>query len=119
MTTYYGTNTPQATAELQVDSTAGGVLVPRMTTAQRDAISSPAESLLIFNTTTNSFNWFDDDNTTWKELGSSGTSADIVANTLTLNDGSELTISSGEITVTTARHTVDTECPRDRDWETN
>jgi uncharacterized protein (TIGR02145 family) len=32
-----------------------GLLIPRMTTAQRDAISSPALSLLIFNTTTNCF----------------------------------------------------------------
>jgi uncharacterized protein (TIGR02145 family) len=40
---------------LDISSTSKGLLIPRMTTAQRDAISSPALSLLIFNTTTNCF----------------------------------------------------------------
>jgi len=43
-------------AMLDVVSTNKGVLVPRMTTAQRNAIYSPATGLLIFNTTTNCFN---------------------------------------------------------------
>lgn len=109
MTVYFGTNTTEATAVMQLDSTSGGLLVPRMTTTQRDAISSPAESLLIFNTTTNSYNWYDEDGTAWREFGSSGVSSNVSADTLTLNDGSELTIASGAITVTHARHTVDTE----------
>ena len=41
-------------AMLDVKSTTKGLLPPRMTTAQRDAISSPATGLVIFNTTTNS-----------------------------------------------------------------
>jgi uncharacterized protein (TIGR02145 family) len=42
-------------AILDVSSTSQGLLIPRMTTVQRDAISSPALSLLIFNITTNCF----------------------------------------------------------------
>lgn len=42
----------ETTAILQADSTTQGALVPRMSTAQRDAIASPATGLLIFNTTT-------------------------------------------------------------------
>jgi len=48
-----GTNSPNANAALDVVSTTQGILLPRMTTAQRNAISSPAEGLTIFNTTTN------------------------------------------------------------------
>ena len=47
-----GTNTPSTTAILDLTSTTGGLLLPRMTTTQRDAIVSPPAGLLIFNTTT-------------------------------------------------------------------
>ena len=49
-----GTATPDASAKLDITSTTQGLLPPRMTTAQRDAIVSPATGLVIFNTTTNS-----------------------------------------------------------------
>lgn len=44
------TTTPDASAMLDVVSTNSGVLVPRLTMAQRDAIASPATSLLIYQT---------------------------------------------------------------------
>ncbi len=48
-----GTTTPDASSVLDITSTTGGVLFPRMNTAQRDLITNPATGLLIFNTTTN------------------------------------------------------------------
>jgi uncharacterized membrane protein len=45
-------------AIFQIDSTTEGILIPRMTTTQRDAISSPATSLLIFNSTNNQYELF-------------------------------------------------------------
>jgi len=48
-----GTATPDASAQLEINSTNRGVLFPRMTTTQRNAISSPADGLVIYNTTDN------------------------------------------------------------------
>lgn len=44
-----------ASAMFQVNSTTQGVLFPRMDTTQRNAIVSPAQSLLVFDTTLNNF----------------------------------------------------------------
>ncbi len=44
--------TPDPSAMLDVNSTSSGLLIPRMTTAQRNSISTPATGLMIFNTTT-------------------------------------------------------------------
>jgi hypothetical protein len=48
-----GTSTPDASALVDLSSTEKGFLVPRMTTTQRDLISSPANGLLLYNTTDN------------------------------------------------------------------
>ncbi len=45
-----GTTTPNASAALDVSSTSKGLLIPRLTTAQRDAIVAPATGLMIYNT---------------------------------------------------------------------
>lgn len=44
-----GTTSPDASAKLDIVSTTQGLLPPRMTTAQRDAIATPADGLVIFN----------------------------------------------------------------------
>ena len=44
------TNTPEASAALDVTSTEGGILIPRLTETQRDAIASPATGLMVFQT---------------------------------------------------------------------
>ncbi len=50
-----GTATPNASAKLDINSTIKGLLIPRMTTTQRNAISSPAAGLLVYDTSLNIF----------------------------------------------------------------
>ena len=45
-----GTTTPDASSMLDVTSTSKGMLVPRMTTAQRTAIAAPTNGLLVYDT---------------------------------------------------------------------
>ncbi|MGY8867630.1 MAG: hypothetical protein ACKVJK_18665 [Methylophagaceae bacterium] len=45
-----GTTSPDASSILDATSTSKGLLAPRMTTAQRDNITSPATGLQIYNT---------------------------------------------------------------------
>jgi hypothetical protein len=48
-----GTATPNASALLDVSSTTKGFLPPRMTTTQKNAITSPAAGLVVYDTTLN------------------------------------------------------------------
>jgi len=64
-----GTTTPDASSILDIESTTQGFLTPRMTTAQRIAIASPAEGLMVFDTDEGSFHYFD--GTSWEELEAS------------------------------------------------
>lgn len=57
---------PHTSAMLDVKSTNKGVLIPRMTTAERTAITA-IKGLLVFDNTTSSF-WFHN-GTAWTELG--------------------------------------------------
>jgi hypothetical protein len=50
-----GTNNPNASAQLDISSTSKGLLIPRMTTAQMNAIASPAPGLMVFNLTDSVF----------------------------------------------------------------
>lgn len=50
-----GAATISGSAAMTVSSTTGGFLIPRMSTAQRDAISSPENGTIIYNTTVGKF----------------------------------------------------------------
>ncbi|NBU24015.1 MAG: hypothetical protein EBS38_08985, partial [Actinobacteria bacterium] len=47
-----GTSAVATSAALQIESTTGALIVPRMTTAQRDALTA-LNGMIIYNTTTN------------------------------------------------------------------
>ena len=59
-----GTFYPDQSSLLELFSNNKGLLVPRMTSSERDLIVAPAVGLLIYNTSTSSFNYFDVD---WKD----------------------------------------------------
>lgn len=60
-----GTPTPDASAILDLASTDRGFLAPRMTTAQRTAIATPAPGLLVYDLTDNCYYYY---NGVWNSL---------------------------------------------------
>jgi hypothetical protein len=61
-----GTTNPNSAAALEVSSTTKGLLLPRMTTVQRDAIVSPVAGLILYNTTDNKVQFYN--GTAWTDL---------------------------------------------------
>lgn len=92
-------NNANGSAMLDVESTTKGILIPRMTTAQRTAIGSPASGLLVYDNTTSSFWFYNGSAWTelvagaaigWKLTGNSGTDTSI--NFLGTTDNKDLKI---------------------------
>jgi hypothetical protein len=61
-----GTTTDVASSKLTIESTTQGVLFPRMTTTQKNAIASPATGLMVYDTTLNLMALYN--GTTWTTL---------------------------------------------------
>jgi hypothetical protein len=61
-----GVDEIDSSAVIDIASTASGILIPRMTTIQRDAISSPATGLKIFNATSGKENVYS--GVSWEEV---------------------------------------------------
>ncbi|WP_235004450.1 hypothetical protein [Aequorivita antarctica] len=66
-----GNTNPDASSALDIKSTTQGLLAPRMTSAQRLAITLPANSLLVYDTTLKSFYYYDLPSTTWVKINAS------------------------------------------------
>ncbi|AYN02369.1 hypothetical protein [Chryseobacterium sp. 3008163] len=66
-----GTTTPDASSILDLSSTSKGMLAPRMTTAQRIAIASPVDGLLVYDTTLKLFYYYVSPAGSWSAVGSS------------------------------------------------
>jgi hypothetical protein len=73
-----GTSSPNASAQLHINSTTKGLLIPRLTAAQRTAIPSPATGLLVYEITTNSFWYYN--SAAWEQIGTAGASTWSVSN---------------------------------------
>jgi len=67
-----GTTTPNPNAILEMQSTSQGVLVPRMTTVQRNAIAAPTEGLLVYDTDVNCFFFYETSSASWQNLCNAG-----------------------------------------------
>lgn len=63
-----GTVTPNVSSVLDISSTTKGMLAPRMTTAERTAITTPAESLLVYDTTVKAFYFYNAATTSWVKI---------------------------------------------------
>ncbi len=77
---------PDNSAMLDVKSTDKGILIPRMTQAQRDAITNPATGLMVYVTDDNNYYYYN--GTSWQQLangGGSGTGWQLTGNTGTTN----------------------------------
>ncbi|MBN8674183.1 MAG: hypothetical protein J0L56_08615 [Chitinophagales bacterium] len=61
-----GTNTPNAKAALDISSTSKGLLIPSMTGAQRTAIASPPNGLMVYDTDINQFYHYD--GSAWRKI---------------------------------------------------
>lgn len=94
-----GIVTPNGSSILDIQSNDKGVLQPRLTTVERDAISTPANGLIVYNTTTATFNYY---NAGWKCFlndfilpinGGTGIANDNTS-TLTLSGGFPTTIAT-------------------------
>jgi hypothetical protein len=90
---------PDPKAMLDISSTSSGLLIPRMTTAQRDAITAPAMGLQVFNLTTNTLDIFR--GTKWEAVGYTDPTSSVV-NVTTLSDlpapsGGVITLVPGKI----------------------
>lgn len=80
---------PAASAMLDISSTSMGLLIPRMTTAQRTAIAAPSTGLQVYDTSTGSFWYYDgavwveilNGSTGWRLTGNSIAAANFIGTT--------------------------------------
>jgi hypothetical protein len=89
---------PAASSVLDIQSTNRGLLIPRMTTTERNAITNPANGLIIYNTATSQFNFYSTASNSWIEFAST---TNLIAGTgITFNNApGSITISSSSTNI--------------------
>jgi hypothetical protein len=91
--------TPNSSAMLDIKSTTKGLLAPRMTTAQRNAIVSPATGLMVFDTDVNKFFFYASGS--WIEIGTGS-----ATNYWTLNGNNIYNNNAGNVGIGTSNPLV-------------
>jgi Ice-binding-like len=99
-----GTITPNDSAILDIVSSNRGVLLPRLDATQRAAIVSPSNGLIIYNTTTSAFNYYDNG---WKVVLNDFISPAKGGTGIVNNDASTLTFPAAfPLSITTTASTA-------------
>ncbi|NHN27452.1 hypothetical protein FIA58_017365 [Flavobacterium jejuense] len=101
------TTSPDASSALDITSTTQGILAPRMTTAQKLAITSPANGLLVYDTDFKEYSYYDLPATTWvnikqgrskfKRVKSTDVLATVLASELAAGGGSKYLLDTGTL----------------------
>jgi hypothetical protein len=91
----------EALGRLTVTTTTDGFLGPRLTTTQRDAISTPPAGLMIYNTTLNSYQVYN--GTSWASVGGGATGGG--ADQIFIENGQTVTVN---YTVPSGRNAMST-----------
>ena len=90
---------PDTSSMLDVSSTKTGLLIPRMTTAQRDSIITPANALQLYNLSTKALNIYN--NGRWESINSISENSNIVIvdslNDLPTPVGSSITLNANKM----------------------
>lgn len=104
-----GTVTPNASSVLDISSTTQGMLAPRMTTAQRNAIASPADGLMVYDTDLKTFYFYVSTSASWtpvnntpgrlnfKRIKSTDVLATVLAAELAAGGGSKYVLDSNTL----------------------
>lgn len=105
-----GTTTPNSSSILDVTSTTNGILVPRLTSLQRMAVVSPAQSLMVYDTDVDLYYYFSVSNNSWTAINV-GSIKNITATSYTLSaidNGRILDFSAATIVTLTVPNTLPT-----------
>jgi hypothetical protein len=89
-----GTTTPNSSAKLEIAATDKGLLIPRMTAAQKTSITTPATGLLVYQT--------DSETGFYVNSGTSASPTWIRVNSNWARSGNDISYSSGNISTTGA-----------------
>ncbi|GAB3833427.1 hypothetical protein [Hymenobacter jeollabukensis] len=108
-----GTASPDPSAALEVKSTSKGLLAPRMTAAQRTAISTPAQGLLVYQTDgTAGYYYFN--GTSWFNLTQT---LNVSGQSLSISGGNSVTLPSGADNL--GNHTATANVRLNNNWLSN
>lgn len=80
-----GTQNADPSSILDLTSTSKGILTPRMSTEKRNSINNPARGLLIYNTTSSDFNYYDSGWNDFSKIQKSVVASDEVSTTSGIN----------------------------------